>query len=145
MNTRVFSIVLATMMVLASCRKDRDKNGGPSGPTSISTLELEYKATPGISGMDYTFRVKFDQIGEVAEYGIVFVPWIADKADKVPTIGGSTSVPVKFSEKAGPVGTVHKHEQSFRFSYFNDANYRAYAVLKDGTVVYGETLHIGFT
>ncbi len=144
MKTRVFSTMLAMMMVLASCKKDRDK-GEPSGPTSITTLELEYKATPGISGMDYTFRVKFDQIGEVAEYGIVFVPFIRDKADKVPTFGGFTSVPVKFTEKAGPVGTVHKQEQSFRFSYFNDANYRAYAVLKDGTVVYGETLHIGFS
>lgn len=148
MKTRMFAIALASLAVVlmqVSCKKDKG-NAEPSGPTRVITLELEYESATGMSGgLQYTFRLTFESLGNVKEYGIVYVPWIGEKSEKTPTYDGATSVLFPFSEKAGPAGVIQQQKHTFRFSDFNDVNYRAYAVLNDGTIVYGEILHIGFS
>lgn len=137
-------IFLMTLTSVISCKKDAD-DAQPTGANEVTTLDVEYKPTTALYGMEYTFRLKFEKISNVKEYGIVFIPWISEKSEKTPTVGGKDAILVPFTDKPGSAGTILSSRVTFTFSYFNDANYRAYAVLTDGTVIYGEILHIVFT
>ncbi|GGC37739.1 hypothetical protein GCM10011386_32320 [Parapedobacter defluvii] len=135
---------LTTLMSLTSCKKDADDTQ-PAGANEVTTLEVEYRTTTAVYGMEYTFRLKFEKISSVKEYGIIFIPWISEKSGTTPTVGGKDAILIPFTDKPGKAGTVLSSQVTFPFSYFNDANYRAYAVLTDGTVIYGEILHIVFS
>jgi len=145
MKAHLLSVVfLAMLLPVISCKKDAEENQ-PAGPTEVTTLEVEYRSTTAVYGMQYTFRLRFEKVSGVKEYGIVFIPWVGEKSEKTPTVGGKDAILAPFLDKPAATGTILTSDVTFTFSYFNDANYRAYAVLTDGTVVYGETLHITFT
>ena len=123
-----------------SCKKS--KSGDDPGVTRITTLELQY-AVPSFSfsGLTYTFRVRFEELGEIEEFGILYVPWIADKTQKTPTWGDPETRSAPFPISPSAAGTIETSSVTLLYSDFNNANYRAYAIKSDGSVVYGEVMY----
>lgn len=143
MRKLIFFSTFFIMLALSfSCKKDKGSN---SGDTTVQTLEVEYTPSTDVYGNKYTFRMKFTSIGDVTEYGVVYIPWISDKSDKTPKVNGSGSFKVPFGASPSPAGTIETGQITLRYADFNDANYRAYAITDDGEIVYGEILYISFT
>jgi len=125
-----------------SCKKSKAADSD-DGETQIVTLDVDYVAARDVYGEKYTFKVRFDAIGDITEYGIVYKPWIGEKTNKTPEVGDAESLRLPFT--ASPVvGAVETEDITLRFADFNDANYRAYAITKSGKIIYGEILYISF-
>ncbi len=138
----LFSTFFVMVALSFSCKKNK---GGDGGDTAVQTLEVEYTASEDVYGNKYTFRIKFTSIGDVTEYGVVYMPWISDKADKTPKVNEPGSFKVPFGSSPSSAGTIETGQITLRYADFNDANYRAYAITDDGEVVYGEILYIVFS
>lgn len=132
-------ILMASMLVVFSCECRKSKPGG--GETVIRTIALEYTRSTSSAGGDYVFKVQFEKAGEVVEYGIVYKAWITDESDKTPILDGSGTTKIVFGTTPPGAGVTDSRELSISFSNFNDVNYRAYAKLSDGSVVYGDVLY----
>jgi len=139
------AITLATLLFTffsLGCKKE--KAGGESGSkeAKISTVELKAVRSTTVYGSDITFKVRFEDTGKgdkvVDEYGILFKAWIADLDNKIPTNGSGTIILFHDTPAAG---SIIDKEVTLTFEQFNDANYRAFARLKDGSYVYGEVMY----
>lgn len=141
MNKKIMLAALLLMNVFIACKKEK-ADEPDNKPAEISTLEIDAPRSADVYGSDITFKIKFAGIGKndkaVDEYGILFKSWIADLADKIP-ISGTGSI-ILFHD-APVAGVVIEKEVTLTFEQFNDANYRAFARLKDGTYVYGEVMY----
>ena len=143
MKLSILFLSLSLLLSVSSCKKS-GANKEDNGQTQITTLEVAYVASESVYGMKYTFKAQFSSIGQVTEFGIVYKPWINDKANKTPTIGDSESSKLPFTGTPA-TGVVLTGEITLRYADFNDANYRAYAITASGEVVYGTILYIGFS
>ena len=142
----IFLLFVASLS-LVSCKKDKAERAAPSdNTTEVKTLELTSVPSSAVYGRDYTFKLRFDKLKkeDVSEYGIAYSPWINRSGDKTCLIGGSGTFTFKFGATPKDAGTVETITKTISYSDFNDANYRAYAILKNGTIVYGEIMHIVF-
>ena len=136
------TIILALMLLinlLPACKKDKAGGGPDNKETKITTMELASTPSTAVYGSDLVFKIKFEGIGQgdksVEEYGIVYAAWISNLSNKIPV--KETGTIVLFSDT--PVaGKIMEKKATLTFQQFNDANYRAFARLKDGTYVYGE-------
>jgi len=141
-----FSVALAVALLMTfsfSCKKD--KGDSDDGETKITTIEVSYvNATTGVYGLKYTFKLKFEALGDVSEYGILYKAWIGDTDKKIPTIEDPETSKLPFGASPSALGTIESRDLTLRYADFNDANYRAYAVTESGQVVYGEVLYITF-
>lgn len=139
-----FNLMLLTVLSIGfifsvSCKKS--KGIVDDGETAVSTKALVFARSESIYGGDYTFALQFEGIGEVKEYGIVYKAWIKDTDNKIPMVGTAGSTKIIFGEKPGSQGVAITKKVSITFTNFNDANYRAYAILKSGEMVYGESMY----
>ena len=100
-------------------------------PAKIKTLPLKH-------GTSSTFYVQFEDLGNIpiTEYGIVMSTGIAGHLVSMPTV--DDEVLIFTDEKNLDI-------RSYLYNtLFPDANYRAFAKLSNGTVVYGELLKFRF-
>ena len=100
-------------------------------PASITTLTLFH-------GNSSTFRVQFSNLGNIpiTEYGVVMSTGVSGFLRNTPTIDDEVLV------FTSPIDLNIKSQVLNRL--FADANYRAYAKLNNGTIVYGEVLKFRF-
>jgi len=139
-TTPFFATLLLAFVVLGtSCKKDKTA-AEESGDTVVTTLALEYAPTSAVYGFEYTFKLQFEKRGgDIKEYGIVYKGWVSTKTEKTPIVGGTDCYTIVFGTSSPTAaGVVQSKKKTIGFLEFNDANYRAYAILNDGTVVYGE-------
>lgn len=134
----LFIVFLFTLSSMLACKKD---GLSTAEATEITTLETEYIAVSGITDVDYAFNLRFEKASGIKEYGIVFIPWINEKSETTPTVDSEHAILIPFEDTPATAGVVITKKMTFYFFDFNNANYRAYAILKNGTVVYGETLY----
>ena len=123
-------MVVVSMILLATSCVDHEV---PSQVAAkIKTLPLAHSFTP-------TFYVQFEDLGNIpiAEYGIAMSTGISGQLVSVPTVADEI---FKFTQS--PTDLNVKTEIYPKL--FADANYRAYAKLSDGSVVYGEVLKFRF-
>jgi hypothetical protein len=142
-----FSLLLTLAFVTTfsfSCKKEKAERED-DGTTRITTLEVDHTPADGIYGEKYTFKVRFEEIGNIVEYGVVYKPWIGDETQKNPVLNEQGTFKIPFDGAPGSPGTIQTKEFTMRYADFNDANYRAYAVTASGQVIYGEILYISFT
>lgn len=138
---RLFLFFAAALLLLSlSCKK---KSGGGDG-TVIETVELSSTPNSNSFGRDYTFKVRFTQLGDVVEFGVVYKSWVSDETDKTPQLDDADSKKIPFGASATESGKIYGFDKTLSYSEFNDASYRAYAVLGNGHIVYGEVLYISF-
>jgi hypothetical protein len=136
---------LALISVLSfSCKKDNGSSDD-EGSTKITTLEVAHQPADGVYGEEYTFKLQFEELGEVTEYGIIYKVWIGDETQKEPLLSDAGTQKLPFGASPSPVGTTETKQITLRYADFNDANYRAYAVTPSGKIIYGEILYISFT
>ena len=135
------AILLFTGFLL-SCKKEKTTTEEGSREAKISTIELKALRSATVYGADITFKVKFEDTGNgnkaVDQYGILFKAWISDLNNKIPTNGNAAIVLFHDTPAAG---SVIEKEVTLTFEQFNDANYRAFARLKDGTYIYGAVMY----
>ncbi|MBL7735584.1 MAG: hypothetical protein JNL51_08995 [Chitinophagaceae bacterium] len=143
MRLSILFLSFFLLLGASSCKKNSGNDEQDNGNTQIATLEAAYAASESVYGMKYTFKVQFSNIGKVTEFGVVYKPWIRDKANKTPTIGDAESSKLPFTGTPS-TGVVLTGEITLRYADFNDANYRAYAITSSGEVVYGTILYISF-
>ena len=139
------AIPLATLLLMffsLSCKKETAAGEPGSKEAKISTVELKALRSATVYGSDITFKVKFEHTGTgdkaVDEYGILFKAWIGDLDNKVPVNGTGTLILFQDTPAAG---NIIEKEVTLTFQQFNDANYRAFARLKDGSYIYGEVMY----
>ena len=145
---RILILLPFTLLLFASCKKNKSDSPQPSdGTTTLQTLEIK-TAQPSqqVYGLDFTFRLQFDQLkpNDVTEYGIVYISHITASGETKCELGSATAERVKFGTSPKEKGKPESVTKTLSFSAFNDVNYRAYAILADGTVLYGEVKYIGF-
>lgn len=140
MQTHLFLLTFSMIMLVSGCQKDKtdESDGG------ITTLELQYEPSAAVYGNDYTFRVKLKSASGVVEYGIVYLAWKDNYQDPTPKLNATGSEKIVFP---GPPqsGTTQTFQKTLAYVDFNDANYRAYAILDDGSIIYGEIRYIVFS
>jgi hypothetical protein len=142
-----FPFLLALALVTTfsfSCKKEKAEPED-DGTTRVTTLEVDHTPADGIYGEKYTFKLRFEEVGNITEYGIVYKPWIGDETQKNPVLNEEGTFKIPFGEEPQAPGTVETKEFTMRYADFNDANYRAYAVTANGNVIYGDILYITFT
>ncbi|MCE7066959.1 hypothetical protein [Dyadobacter sp. CY326] len=124
--------MLALMLFVASCT-DHEVPEPEKVPAKIKTLPLKHGVPIA------TFYVQFEDLGNIpiVEYGVVMSTGVAGYLVALPTVADEVLI---FSE---PANNLDKKTQT-QNKTFADANYRAYAKLSDGTVVYGELLKFRF-
>jgi hypothetical protein len=100
-------------------------------PAKIKTLELHH-------GLPTTFFVQFEDLGNIpiTEYGIAMSTGVSGFLVNKPTVDDEI---LPFPAAINLDVKSHKYNVLFA-----DANYRAYAKLSNGTVVYGEVLKFRF-
>ncbi|MBX2920557.1 MAG: hypothetical protein KF746_00095 [Chitinophagaceae bacterium] len=144
MNKKSCLAAILAMTLLVACKKDKNNEPSGSKETKISTIELASVASAAVYGSDITFKVKFDELAvedkAVDQYGILFIAWISDVSNKTPVNGNATII---LFPGAPAKGTVIEKKETLTYEQFNDANYRAFARLKDGTYIYGEVKYFG--
>ncbi|MBX3257444.1 MAG: hypothetical protein KF862_25185 [Chitinophagaceae bacterium] len=144
MNKKSCLVAILAMSLLVACKKEKNNEPAGSKETKISTIELASAVSATVYGSEITFKVKFDELaGEdkaVDQYGILFIAWISSVSDKTPVNGNSAII---LFNGAPAKGTVIEKKETLTYAQFNDANYRAFARLKDGTYIYGEVKYFG--
>ena len=140
MKSPFFLLTVYLLLLVSGCQKDKSDDSD----SGVTTLELEYTPSTVVYGNDYNFRVQVNTSQEVVEYGIVYVAWIDDHPDPTPKIGAANSTRIIFPGQPDN-GEIESYQKTIAFADFNDANYRAYAILDDGSVIYGEVRYIVFS
>jgi len=140
MKSPFFLLTVYLLLLVSGCQKDKSDDSD----TGVTTLELQYNPSTVVYGNDYLFRVQVNTSEPVAEYGIVYVAWIENQQDPTPKVNGPGSVKIIFPGQPDS-GEIETFQKTIAFADFNDANYRAYAILEDGSVVYGEVRYIVFS
>ena len=128
--------------LLPACKKDKAGETPGNKEAKVSTVALSFTPSAAVYGTDIVFKIKLEGTGQgdkaIAEYGIVFKAWVTDLSDKTPVKGTGTIVLFSDTPVAGK--TLEK-KVTLTYQQFNDANYRAFAKLKDGTYIYGEVMY----
>lgn len=126
------------LLFCLSCA-DHEPGNGPVVAPKIKTLEIiDGEVINGVEGLN--FRILVEELGNttVVEYGMV---WKVQKDNQqvTPTVNDSKTV---FSMPF-TIGQHSKHEFNIQNQKpYVDLFYRAYAILGNGTVIYGnETLN----
>ncbi|HRP56790.1 hypothetical protein [Agriterribacter sp.] len=139
MHKTIILTLALLVNLLPACKKDKAGEGPDSKEAKVSTVELSYTPSTSVYGSDLVFKIKFEDIGKgekaITEYGIMYTAWITNLSDKTPSNGTGTAILFRDTPAAEKV--IEK-AVTLSFQQFNDANYRAFARLKDGTYVYGE-------
>lgn len=142
-KTIILALVLLVSL-LPACKKQKALEKPGNKETKIGTVDLSFSPSATVYGVDLTFKVKFEDIGQgnkaVGEYGIVYLAWISNLSNKIPVKGTGTLVLFTDTPAAGK--TIEK-KVTLTYEQFNDANYRAFVKLKDGTYIYGEVKYFG--
>ncbi len=137
-------ILTLTLLInlLPACKKDKAGGGPDNKEAKVSTVALSFTSSTIVYGSDLVFKIKMEGTGQgdkaIAEYGIVFKAWVTDLSDKTPV--KETGTIVLFSDTPAAGKTLEK-KVTLTYQQFNDANYRAFAKLKDGTYIYGEVMY----
>lgn len=125
------SMFLFLSLLVFSCTKDHELP--VKIPAKIKTLEFIHGVPTS------TFKVQFVDLGNIpiTEYGIAMSKGLSGQLEPNPTVANEVLV---FS--APPVDLNIK-TQTYSQN-IADVNYRAYARLSDGTVVYGDIIKYRF-
>lgn len=124
---QLFALLFVTLFA-ASCT---DHEVPVMTPAKIKTLTLFH-------GNSSTFRVQFEDLGNIpiTEYGVAMSTGVSGFLKNTPTLEDEVLV------FTSPIDLNIKSQVLNRL--FADANYRAYAKLNNGTIVYGEVLKFRF-
>lgn len=126
-----FSAILFLSILVFSCAKDHEIP--VNMPAKIKTLEFIHGVPTS------TFKVQFEDLGNIpiVEYGIAMSKGISGQLEPIPTVANEvlifTATPIDLNIK------MQTYSQNFA-----DVNYRAYARLNNGTVVYGAIIKYRF-
>lgn len=142
MNKRLGLLLLLFVSLLVACKKEKAGKEAEAKEAKITTIALASTVSTSVYGSEITFKVKFEGLGTgnkaVDQYGIFFIESIATQSDKIPAFGNSAIILIHDT----PVtGVVIEKNVTLTYAQFNDANYRAFARLKDGAYVLGEVLY----
>jgi hypothetical protein len=142
MHKTIILILTLLINLLPACKKDKAGGRPDNKEAKVSTVALSFTSSTTVYGSDLVFKIKLEGTGQgdkaIVEYGIVYTAWIANLSNKTPV--KETGTIVLFSDT--PVaGKIMEKKVTLTYQQFNDANYRAFAKLKDGTYIYGEVMY----
>ena len=128
---RCFLVILLVSFSGFSCINDHEIP--VKVPAKIKTVEM-------IFAFPSTFKLQFEDLGNipVTEYGILLSKGISGFLTPVPTFADEVFI------FTSPVDLSVKSQVYVTSTSYADVNYRAYAKLEDGTIVYGEVLKYRF-